>query len=220
MIISIDGPAGSGKSTVASLLAEKLGFIHFNSGSLFRAITAYLLENNFNFAIIEESYPKLELQLDIKIINNSQHIFVNNIDYTSELRNNNVSIHAPLISINKYIRNIIDKKQKQFAKSNNVVIDGRDIGSHVFPKAEFKFYLDCNIKERAKRRFNEEKLKNSKITLKQIKNELSERDFFDKTRKIAPLVIPKNAIVVDSTKLTIDEVIDKMLNHIKETIRN
>ena len=115
MIISIDGPAGSGKSTVASLLAKKLGFIHFNSGSLFRAITAYLLDNNFNFAIIEENYPKLKLKLEIKCIGNNQHVFVNNFDYTSHLRNNDVSIHAPLISINKHIRNIIDKKQKQFA---------------------------------------------------------------------------------------------------------
>lgn len=215
MIISIDGPAGSGKSTVAKLLAKKLGFINFTSGSLYRAITAHLLSENFNFSTITETYPTLDLKLNIVYENDIQKIFVNDIDYTANLRDNTVSVHTPLISVNKHFRNIIDNAQKSFAKNNNVVIEGRDIGSFVFPNAEYKFYLDCDVKERAKRRYNEEKLKNTNITYNEIEKQLIERDIFDKTRKIAPLVIPKNAIMINSTNLTIDEVVEEMFKKIK-----
>ena len=98
---------------------------------------------------------------------------------------------------------------------NNIVVDGRDTGSFVFPRADFKFYLDCSIKERAKRRFNEEKVKNPSITLSQIEQELETRDHIDKTKKIAPLVVPKNAILINSTNLNIQEVVETILKQLK-----
>lgn len=216
MIISIDGPAGSGKSTVANELAKKLGFIHFVSGSLYRGITAYLLENEFDFSTIKEQEPVFNLNLTVKYKNNIQQVFVNNKDYTNSLRNNEVSTHAPLVSINKHIRKIVDDCQKQFCANNNVIIDGRDIGSFVFPNAEVKFYLDCDVKERAKRRFLEEVKKNKYITIEEIEKQIIERDNLDKTRKIAPLVVPKNAIIINSSSLTVEQVIEKMLNEIKK----
>ena len=208
MIISIDGPAGSGKSTIADILSEKLNFVHFNSGSLYRGITAFMLANNLDFSTCKR-LPKIDLRTEF--IDDVQHVFVNGVDYTQQLRNNEVSVAAPKISINPKTRQLVDKCQKQFAKSHNVVIDGRDIGSFVFPNADFKFYLDCDIKERAKRRFKEEKEKNSKITLKEIEQQIALRDKIDKEKKIAPLVVPKNAIIIDSTNMTIMQVADKML---------
>ena len=213
MIISIDGPAGSGKSTVASILAKKLGFIHFNSGSLYRAITAYLIANNVDVKNLSNSSLLKDLKLEVKFLFDEKHVFVNDIDYTNDLRNTTVSTLTPIVSIQPKVRSIADNAQRKIAKTNNLVIDGRDIGSYVFPNAEIKFYLDCDITERARRRKKE--LKNESLTLKEIEKMLLERDTFDKNKKIAPLVIPNGAIIIDSTNLNIDEVVDEMLKHIK-----
>lgn len=215
MIITIDGPAGSGKSTVADIVAEKLNFIHFNSGALFRGITAYLLSINFNINSITENTNLPQILLQVKIVNNIQHVLVNNKDFTSVLRNNEVSINVPHVALNANVRTYVDNCQKEFCLKNNVVIEGRDIGSHVFPNAEIKFYLDCDAKERAKRRFLEEQAKNSNITLKEIEKQIILRDKMDKERKIAPLVVPKNAIIINSTGKSIEEVTNEMLNKIQ-----
>lgn len=215
MIITIDGPAGSGKSTAANLIAKHLNFMHFNSGLLYRGITAHLISINFEIEKITVNSTVPELNLEVKFINNIQHVFVNNIDYTSQLRLNQVSTLTPYISSNKNIRVIIDNCQRSFANSNNIIVDGRDTGSFVFPNADYKFYLDCSTRERAKRRYNEEKLKNSNISLDEIEKQLITRDEFDKTKEIAPLVVPDNAIIIDSTNLTIEQVVDTILNKIK-----
>ncbi len=214
MIISIDGPAGSGKSTVANVLAKKLGFVHFNSGSLYRGITAFLLEQQEDATYVDDNLLK-NISLSVKFINGVQHVFVNSKDYTSMLRNNNISVASPEISKIPLVRKIADECQRNFASQNNVVIDGRDIGSFVFPNAEFKFYLDCSVKVRAKRRFAEEKLKNNNVTLEEIEKELIVRDEIDKKKEIAPLVIPKNAVIIDSSTLTVNDVVNKMLSYIK-----
>lgn len=215
MIITIDGPAGSGKSTVAKEVSKKLNFIHFNSGLLYRGITAHLSKLNFDIESIKINSKVPKFKLKTKFIDNIQHVFVNDTDYTAVLRDNNISKLTPFVSTNKVIRKRIDKCQREFAKFNNIVVDGRDTGSFVFPRADFKFYLDCSIKERAKRRFNEEKVKNPSITLSQIEQELATRDHIDKTKKIAPLVVPKNAIVIDSTNLNIQEVVETILKQLK-----
>lgn len=211
MIISIDGPAGSGKSTIAEILSEKLSFIHFNSGSLYRGITAYILKNNIDLNKIDS----INLSLKTRFESNNQQVFVNNENMTNYLRDNEVSIITPQISIIPKVRTIVDKCQKTFCSKNNVVIDGRDIGSFVFPDAEYKFYLDCTVSERAKRRYNEEIKKNPNITLKEIEDQLTKRDDIDKSKKIAPLCIPNGAIIIDSTNLTIDQVVNKMLSFVK-----
>jgi cytidylate kinase len=220
MIITIDGPAGSGKSTVANILANKLGFIHFNSGALFRGITAYLFTNNFNIENITQNSALLEMDLTVEMINKTQHVFVNGIDFTHLLRDNNISNLVAHVALNKNCRKIVDGCQKQFCSQNNCVIDGRDIGSFVFPNAEVKFYLDCSIKERARRRFAEEQAKNTFVTLEEIENQIAERDEMDRKREVAPLVIPQNAIIVDSSTLTIDQVVEKMLKNIEDFMQS
>ncbi len=208
MIISFDGPAGSGKSTVAKLVAENLRFIHFNSGSVFRAITAFLLENNEN---IEKLY---NADIKVKIKNNNQLVFVNKVDYTPILRNLEISKNVATYSAMPEVQYIAQKIIKDFCSSHNVVIDGRGLGNEVLPNAEYKFYLDCSVKERARRRFLEEKQKGSNITIQDIESQIKIRDKLDRERDIAPLVIPENAIIIDSSKLTISEVVEKVLSHI------
>ena len=214
MIITIDGPAGSGKSTVADILAEKLGFIHFNSGSLYRGITAHLYTIGFDIKHLEIDSSIPAMNLEVKMINSCQHVYVNSIDYTNMLRENTISTLVARVGTNKFCRELIDTCQRDFCSKNDVVMEGRDLGSHVFPNADIKFYLDCSIKERAKRRFLEEQAKNSNITLEEIEEQIAERDYLDKTREIAPLIVPKNAIIVDSTNLTIEDVVATLQNHV------
>lgn len=214
MIISIDGPAGSGKSTVAKIISKNLNFIHLNSGSLYRGIVAYLLSINFNIKSLTLNSEVPDFKLKTKFIDNVQHVYVNDIDFTPLLRNNEVSTLCPYVANNLIIRKRIDNCQRAFAKNNNIVVEGRDIGSYVFPNADYKFYLDCDVKERAKRRYLEEKEKGNNITLKEILNQTIIRDNQDKAKEIAPLVIPENAIIVDSTGLSIDQVCNKILSFI------
>ena len=215
MIISIDGPAGSGKSTVAEVLSKKLGFIHFNSGSLFRAVAVYLKHLNYDFSKISPDYKMQNFNIKIDYKGDKMIVFVNKYNCTDHLRDNDISILSAQISVNKHTRSIIDHCMRNFALEHDLVVDGRDIGSHVFPDAEVKFYLDCSLEERAKRRFKEEQLKNNDIDFNQIINQIAERDEIDKHKKYAPLIIPKGAIIIDSTALTIDQVVNEMLKHIK-----
>lgn len=209
MLITIDGPAGSGKSTVAKLLSKELGFVHFNSGSIFRAITAYLLENKMDLSLLKN------IDLKVKLIQNNQHVYINNVDYTPILRNNVISVNVAKVSLNEDVQKIAQNCMKNFCANNNVVIDGRGLGNSVLTNANFKFYLDCSVKIRTKRRYLEEIIKNPKITLKEIEKQIIERDTLDKSRKIAPLAIAKDAIIINSSNLSIDEVVNTMLKYIK-----
>lgn len=214
MIITIDGPAGSGKSTIAKMLAKKLGVLHFNSGSLFRGITAYLRHKNFDFSTLKAKTKFKDINLSVEFINNEQHVFVNGIDFFSKLRDNEVSKLTPLVSENIQLRQIIDICLKNFCNSNTVLIEGRDMGSYVFPNAEIKIFLTSSLEVRAERRFKQEQEKGSNITLEQIKAEIKARDDFDKNKKIAPFKIPDGAIIIDSSQLNIEETIDEILKHI------
>ena len=192
-----------------------MGFIHFTSGSLYRAITAYFIETNFDIKgiTIDSKIPKLSLKTIFE--NEIQHVYVNDIDFTDKLRLNEVSVLTPFVSTNRKIREIIDNCQRAFAKEHNIVVDGRDIGSFVFPDADYKFFLDCDIHERAKRRFKEEKAKHTGISLKEIEQQIAVRDEIDKTKQLAPLIVPENAILIDSTNKTIDQVAKAIIDHIK-----
>ena len=214
MIITIDGPAGSGKSTVANILSGKLNFIHFNSGMIFRSITAYLLDIKFDInSITETSFiPQLNLKVEMK--DNTQQVFVNGLNYSSILRSVEVSNVVSSISLNENIQKIAQTCIKDFCNRNNVVVDGRGVGSTMFPNADYKFYLDCSVKERAKRRFLEDKNKENCLSLTEMETLIEERDRLDRERATAPLVVPENAIIIDSTNLSIEQVVESIYNHI------
>lgn len=216
MIITIDGPAGSGKSVAAKELSKKLGIIHFNSGSLYRALTAFALENQISPLDFEDFAKKTELKLVCEYIDGIQHVLVNGKDYTSILRNNEISVASSLYATLKVVHILVNKCQHDFAKTHSFVVDGRECGSHVFPNADFKFYLDCALDIRAKRRYDEEIKKGNILNLLDIKSQIEKRDFEDKHRKIAPLVIPFNAIIIDSSNMTVDEVVNSMLKVINK----
>lgn len=218
MIITIDGPAGSGKSTVSKKLAQLIGFIPFESGAMFRAVTAFLHAQNFDIHSITEKSTIPDFEIAVQMRDNKQHVLVNNVDYTSVLRENHISQLVPFVAVNYFCRQKIDQCQKNFCSNHNVVMEGRDLGTHVFPNADVKFYLDCSSLERAKRRFKEEQEKNPNITLEEIKQQIEERDHLDKTRKIAPLSVPINAICVDSTNMDIDEVVLTLHGFVKDLL--
>ena len=218
MIITIDGPAGSGKSTVAKKLAELIGFIPFNSGAMFRGVTAFLHEQGFDILNITENSKLPDFKIEVKMIDEIQHVLVNDQDFTPVLRDNIISQLVPYVAQNTTCRTRVDDCQRAFCSQHNVVMEGRDLGSHVFPNADVKFYLDCSSLERARRRFNEEQAKNTNITLEEIKSQIEERDEMDKNRKIAPLLVPKNAIILDSTNLNAEQVVATMYDLIKEKL--
>ena len=214
MIITIDGPAGSGKSTIADKLAEKLNFVHFNAGSVFRGITAHLLETGFDVDSITSYSTMPKLEVYATMINDVQNVFVNGVNHTPILRDNTISTNVAKVSQNAEVQAIAQKCLKRFCNENNTVIEGRGLGSEVLPYAEYKFYLDCAVSERARRRFLEEQSKNTNITLEEIEEQIIERDRLDKERKVTPLVVPEGAIVIDTTNLTIEELTDLMLEKI------
>ena len=212
MIIAIDGPAGSGKSTTARLLAEKLNYIYLDSGAMYRAVTLFFLRNNIdltNHLDILNALEEINLKIDYK--SNNFNVYVQNENVNDSIRDEKININVSNISEISEIRKKMVKLQRNFSTNKNIVIEGRDIGSHVFPNAEFKFYVDANIKVRAARRIKDVS-NSSKISLDEMCEQLLKRDKIDSNRDISPLIKPEDAIVVDTTFLSIEEQVIELFN--------
>tara|TARA_Y100000766_G_scaffold222584_1_gene194900 strand:+ start:662 stop:1315 length:654 start_codon:yes stop_codon:yes gene_type:complete len=212
MIIAIDGPAGSGKSTTARLLAEKLNYIYLDSGAMYRAVTLFFLRNNIdltNHLDILNALEEINLKIDYK--SNNFNVYVQNENVNDSIRDEKININVSNISEISDIRKKMVKLQRNFSTNKNIVIEGRDIGSHVFPNAEFKFYVDANIKVRAARRIKDVS-NSSKISLDEMCEQLLKRDKIDSNRDISPLIKPEDAIVVDTTFLSIEEQVIELFN--------
>jgi len=212
MIIAIDGPAGSGKSTTARLLAEKLNYIYLDSGAMYRAVTLFFLRNNIdltNHLDILNALEEINLKIDYK--SNNFNVYVQNENVNDSIRDEKININVSNISEISEIRKKMVKLQRNFSTNKNIVIEGRDIGSHVFPNAEFKFYVDANIKVRAARRMKDVS-NSSKISLGEMCEQLLKRDKIDSNRDISPLIKPEDAIVVDTTFLSIEEQVIELFN--------
>ena len=212
MVIAIDGPAGSGKSTTAKLLANKLDFIYLDTGAMYRAVTLYFLNNNIDLNDLNLINNFLH-NMDLKLFYNDNRfkVILNNEDITHSLRNQDINKNVSQVSKNISVRKKMVDIQRNFSKNKDIVVEGRDIGTHVFPNAEYKFFIEADIRVRVKRRYNEVADK-SNISLSELENQIKNRDLLDSKRAISPLIKSNDAIVIDTTKLTIDEQVKKIYN--------
>ncbi|EFK95295.1 Cytidylate kinase [sediment metagenome] len=207
MIVAIDGPAGSGKSTVAKLVAQKIGFKYIDTGAYYRWLTYNVLKNKFT----------AEQSKEIIIL--ARHLDYQNIP-DDKIRSRQVSNNVSWVSAIKDVRQSIVEQQRRVAQKNHVVMEGRDIGTVVFPGAEIKIFLNATVEERARRRYEELLAKGENATLEIIKQEVIERDRQDSEREHSPLLKAEGAIEIDSTGLTIEQVVEKITVLMKEKLLN
>ena len=223
MIIAIDGPAGSGKSTVAKFIAKRLNYRYIDTGSMYRAV-AWSAEKKDIDLSDENAVGQWVTQLKIEFVADpaGQQVKVNGENATGLLKNEVVGRGAAKVAAQKRVREILVAKQQEIGESGNVGMDGRDIGTQAFPNAELKFFMDADAEERGKRRYLELKEKNLDVDLENIIAEIKQRDHEDRTRAISPLCPAEDAIKIDTTKFAIEEVIDKVMEQInlKKEIQN
>ena len=215
-IIAIDGPAGSGKSTVAHMLALRLGFLYLNTGAMYRALTLKVLNSKIcleDIPAINRLLPGTAVSFKIDADGTSR-ILLDHEDVTSQTRGSEVTRNVSAVSAIPEVRQFMVRQQRHIACGNRIVVEGRDITTVVFPDAEFKFYIDADIDTRARRCVKDWRSRGIDITLEQMKTDLIRRDHIDSTREVAPLKKSTDALVIDTTNLTPDQVIDPILSHI------
>lgn len=213
--IAIDGPAGSGKSTIAKICAKELGFTYVDTGAMYRAITLKALRLNLKDLGDESLYTFIK-DLKLEFINGKLHM--DGEDVSKDIRTQPVVLNVSLVSSLKYVRELLVEEQRKMAESVNVIMDGRDIGTNVLTNATLKIFLTADVKERARRRYLEQKEAGSSMTLEEVLEDLKRRDYFDSHREHNPLRMAEDAIELDSTNLTIEETSKKILHYFKELI--
>ncbi|MCP5060848.1 MAG: (d)CMP kinase [Ignavibacteriae bacterium] len=208
IIIAIDGPAASGKSTLAKDLADKLGYLYVDTGAMYRAITFYALEHK----IVEDNDELIKilqnLKLELEYENKLTRVFINNEEVTAKIRTPEVNSKVSDISKIKEVRTEMVKLQREMANNKNLVVEGRDTTTVVFPNADLKIFLTADVKERARRRYLEYKEKGEDVTLEDVEASINNRDHIDSSRDVSPLKKADDAIEVDTTNLTIEEEIN------------
>ncbi len=209
--IAIDGPAGSGKSTVAKEIANRLNILYLDTGAMYRAVT-YIVLSRGQSAQDSEVLKNVVDQIEMELTPN--HVFVNGKDISDAIRTPNVSQNVSFVAMDAYVREKMVELQKKIAGDQSVVMDGRDIATHVLPDADFKFFLVASSEERAKRRQSELSQKGYDIPIETLIDEIDKRDKLDSEREVSPLRQADDAIRVDTTKMTIEEVIGFILERI------
>ena len=211
-LITIDGPGGSGKGTVAKILAAKLGWNILDSGALYRLIA--LISENINKTDPDSIGKELkDKSIFFELVKDQYHLFFDGKDVTNFIRREEIGIKASDLAHNQNIRNLIKDTQRSFYDPNiGLIADGRDMGSVVFPEAGIKIYLDASIEEREKRRQIQLKEKGMEVNMRNLISSLEDRDLKDKNRDVSPLLIPEGAKVIDSTDLSIDGVVSKIMD--------
>ena len=210
--VAVDGPAGAGKSSIAKAVAEEIGFIYVDTGALYRSVALYALENDLDNDSLIASLYKINIRLEF--INGSQHVMLNEEDVSDKIRTSDVSMNASKVSALPEVRKYLFDLQKKIAAENNIIMDGRDIGTVVLPDADLKVFLTASAEERANRRFLE--VSDSNITYEKVLEEIKQRDYNDMHRDISPLRQADDAVLLDTTGMTIDEVKNKLKAMIAE----
>ena len=201
--IAIDGPAGAGKSTIAKMVSKELGYIYVDTGALYRTIALYITENNIADEDIEASLGKA--QVSLKFIDGAQRVFLGDRDVSDLIRTPEISMAASRTSAIPAVRAYLFETQQKIARENNIIMDGRDIGTVVLPNADVKIYLTASAEERANRRFKELSEKPDCPTYQEILDDIIKRDYQDMHREIAPLKQAEDAVLVDTTELNLEE---------------
>lgn len=216
--VAVDGPAGSGKSTITKMVAKDLGYNYVDTGAMYRGLTYDFLKNN----LTELDEKKIELLLskvkfEVKFIDRVQYVFVNDEDVSEKIRTAEVSKFTSLFAKSPAVRKFLIDTQRNLAMSNNIIMDGRDIASVVLPNADVKIFLTASVEERARRRVLDfERQGVVDIDFDKVKADIAARDYQDENRHIAPLVKVDDAVLIDTTNLTITEVVEKMTELIKK----
>lgn len=216
--VAVDGPAGSGKSTITKMVAKDLGYNYVDTGAMYRGLTYDFLKNN----LTELDEKKIELLLskvkfEVKFIDRVQYVFVNDEDVSEKIRTAEVSKFTSLFAKSSAVREFLIDTQRNLAMSNNIIMDGRDIASVVLPNADVKIFLTASVEERARRRVLDfERQGVVDIDFDKVKADIAARDYQDEKRDIAPLVKVDDAVLIDTTNLTITEVVEKMTELIKK----
>lgn len=224
MIITIDGPAGTGKSTVAKMLASKIGFVFFDTGAMYRAVTFQLLKDAIDFCDKSKISQMLQgFNFRIETHLGEKHYYIGSQEVTEDIRSQLVTKNVSEVSALAAVREAMVLLQRRFSEGINAVYEGRDLGSVVFPKADLKIFLTASPEIRAERRFREFVFKHpaeaENMTKQQVFEDLLRRDSFDSSREISPLKPADDAIILDTSDLTIDEVVDEIFTLFQEILR-
>ncbi len=217
--IAIDGPSGAGKSTVAKALAKKLGYIYVDTGAMYRTIALFTLQNGADPTNESEVSALLpSLKLEVKYIDGAQRMFLCGEDVSDNIRTNEISMCASKVSALPAVRAFLLDLQRDMAKTNNVIMDGRDIGTVILPNATVKFFMNASDETKARRRYEELLAKGENIELEEVKKTMEERDKSDSTRKIAPAIPAPDAIMLDNSE-SLEKTLETAINIIMEKIK-
>ncbi len=218
--IAIDGPASAGKSTVAKIVANKLHFIYCDTGAMYRAVTYAAIKKNIKLDD-DQALGELLKNIDIKFVPGKpeQRVFINEEEATRAIRTPEITNNVSLVSAQPSVRKALTQRQQEIAAEGGIVMDGRDIGTTVLPNAQVKIFLVASVHERAVRRFKENQEKGIDTPLATLEKEIKERDYKDSHRKISPLVKADDAILVDTTSLDIDGVVERILEIVKQNTK-
>lgn len=215
--IAVDGPSAAGKSSISKIVAKKLDYIYIDTGAMYRCVGYYCLQNNIDIhdeAAVSKALEQIKIEMD-----SNNHVYLNNDDVSELIRQDQVSMVASVVSSYRAVRTFLVEQQRQMASVGGVILDGRDIGTVVLPDAQLKIYQIASVDTRAKRRYLENQERGLEADLEAIKKDIEQRDYQDMNRDISPLKQADDAIVLDTSDLTLQEVVDRVIELVEKRTR-